>query len=899
MLDDKTFFRDSFHALTGHRPFPWQERLYETFKHGDIVRSASLPTATGKTSVMPIWVIALSWQAQQVPAHVSLPRRLIWVVNRRVVVDQATEEAAQLSERIIHPEQAAEEEHYVLRSLRDALARLSILGELGEAPLAVSTLRGELADNEEWKLDPSRPAIIIGTVDMVGSRLLFSGYGDGLWKRPQHAGLLGQDVLIVHDEAHLTPTFRALLEGIEGAQTRYGGGPKPFVAMQLSATLQTPDAGTFGLAADDLQDEALKPRLRAEKWLRLHALERGAALEDRLVALALAHQGQGVRVVVYVQSPQTAVRVAAKLRNATPDHVAVLTGTLRGYERDRLPEDPVFQRFLPGFEQTRAHETSYLVSTSAGEVGINLDADHMVGEFSTADHLIQQLGRVQRFGRGRGLIDLVGPSGDEAKRSPRTTPQAAHDPLSATRRYLAGLPSDDSGRCDVSPQTLRDHPPPPEAFSPLPKMAPLLPHWLDMWSLTSIRDRDWTERPAVELWLHGQQPDLPETYVVWRKEVRWLASDGVSPSDSEEAFEVYPIVTQERLRETTRRVQEALIKLAARDPKARAVLLHRDGSAWRGGLAAAAREPLAYATVVLPVEVGGLKAGLLDSTATDTVTDVADAGAIVLRTRYLVTRSDTVWTAMRLGRDEGEAPLQPQDSVTQAAVALAQLIGLRVLAVIPLRAEAEEDDELEEERWVVYLGSLRAAFGTRAISFVAPQPEPLEEHLARVGAMARHLSDKLELPPPLMESEERAGHEHDRGKHRPWWQRAIGNVTLERPLAKSGHAVFNHKLNGGYRHEFGSLLEIEGDGGLGDAPPSDLVLHLIAAHHGWGRPHFLGRAYDQRYGLTRNREAAHATIHRFARLQKRYGWWGLAYLEAVLKAADGLVSSGIGPGRMP
>jgi CRISPR-associated endonuclease/helicase Cas3 len=165
--------------------------------------------------------------------------------------------------------------------------------------------------------------------------------------------------------------------------------------------------------------------------------------------------------------------------------------------------------------------------------------------------------------------------------------------------------------------------------------------------------------------------------------------------------------------------------------------------------------------------------------------------------------------------------------------------------------------------------------------------------------MARHLSEKLELPAPLVESEEWAGHEHDRGKHRPWWQRAIGNAALERPLAKSGHAGFNHKLNGGYRHELGSLLEIEGDGGLGDALPRDLVLHLIAAHHGWGRPHFLGRAYDQRYGLTRNREAAHATIQRFARLQKRYGWWGLAYLEAVLKAADGLVSSGIGHGRMP
>jgi CRISPR-associated endonuclease/helicase Cas3 len=899
MPDDQSIFRASFHALTGHRPFPWQERLFEAFKRGDIPRSVALPTATGKTSLMPIWVIALGWQARQASAHVSLPRRLIWVVNRRGVVDQATEEAAQLTERITHPERAAAEEQPVLQSLRATLARLSILGELGESPLAVSTLRGELADNGEWKLDPSRPAIIIGTVDMIGSRLLFSGYGDGLWKRPHHAGLLGQDALIVHDEAHLTPAFGALLEGIQEAQTRYGSGPKPFAAIQLSATLQAPDVGAFGLAEDDLQDEALKPRLRAEKWLRLHALERGRALEDRLAALALAHQGQGVRVVVYVQSPQTAMRVAAKLRNAAPDHVAVLTGTLRGYERDRLLEDPVFQRFLPGLDQAGAQETSYLVSTSAGEVGINLDADHMVGEFPTADHLIQQLGRVQRFGRGRADIDLVMPASDGPTGSKRTTPQAQDDPLLATHRYLRSLPGDGTGRYDVSLQTLQDHPPPPEAFSPLPKMAPLLPHWLDMWSLTSIRERDWPERPPVERWLHGQQPDLPETYVVWREEARWLASEGVSRSDCEAAFEVSPILTQERLRETTRRVQDALIKMAARYPTTRTVLLRPDGSAWRGGLAAAAREPLAYTTVVLPVEVGGLKAGLLDSAAADTVIDVADAGAMMPQARYLVTQTDTVWTARRLGRDEGEAPLPPQDSIAQAAVALAHLRGLRVLAVIPLHAQAADDEEPEEELWLVYLGSPRAAFGTRAVSFVAPQRELLEEHLPRVGATAQHLSEQLELPTWLMESEKRAGHEHDRGKHRPWWQRAIGNFEVERPLAKSGHAGFNHKLNGGYRHELGSLLEVEADAELGDALQRDLVLHLIATHHGWGRPHFLARAYDQRYGLIRNREAAHATVQRFARLQKRFGWWGLAYLEAVLKAADGLVSSGIGQGRMP
>ena len=74
-----------------------------------------------------------------------------------------------------------------------------------EAILGISTLRGELADNEEWSKLPFRPGVIVGTVDIIGSRLMFSGYGDGAYDRPRHAGLLGNDTLIIFDECHLVP----------------------------------------------------------------------------------------------------------------------------------------------------------------------------------------------------------------------------------------------------------------------------------------------------------------------------------------------------------------------------------------------------------------------------------------------------------------------------------------------------------------------------------------------------------------------------------------------------------------------------------------------------------------------------------------------------------------------
>jgi CRISPR-associated endonuclease/helicase Cas3 len=161
----------------------------------------------------------LAWQAEH--GQVTLPRRLVWVVNRRVVVDQATDEAEGLVKHLTQSgdaDSAGPESQ--LAAFAQHLRSLSVLGSKSHPPVAISTLRGKRADNGDWKLDPSRPSIVIGTVDTIGSRLLFSGYGDGKYKRPLHAGLLGQDAWVVLDEAHLTPAFTALLQAIHTEQGR-------------------------------------------------------------------------------------------------------------------------------------------------------------------------------------------------------------------------------------------------------------------------------------------------------------------------------------------------------------------------------------------------------------------------------------------------------------------------------------------------------------------------------------------------------------------------------------------------------------------------------------------------------------------------------------------------------
>jgi CRISPR-associated endonuclease/helicase Cas3 len=144
---------------------------------GNLPDALDIPTGLGKTAIIPIWLLAIAAQSP-----LTLPRRLIYVVNRRTVVDQATDIAQRIREKL----PAIPQVHQALGALSADPA----------TPLAVSTLRGEYQDNKEWQTDPARPAIIIGTVDMIGSKLMFAGYQSSQRMRPFLAGLIGQDVLL-------------------------------------------------------------------------------------------------------------------------------------------------------------------------------------------------------------------------------------------------------------------------------------------------------------------------------------------------------------------------------------------------------------------------------------------------------------------------------------------------------------------------------------------------------------------------------------------------------------------------------------------------------------------------------------------------------------------------------
>jgi CRISPR-associated endonuclease/helicase Cas3 len=169
--------------------------------------------------------------------------------------------------------------------------------------------------------------------------------------------------------------------------------------------------------------------------------------------------------------------------------------------------------------------------------------------------------------------------------------------------------------------------------------------------------------------------------------------------------------------------------------------------------------------------------------------------------------------------------------------------------------------------------------------------QTLGDHTSRIVEHIRRIADALGLEGSLKDALMLGAECHDLGKDRPVWQRYACNLDSDRPLAKSPKYLSGRAL-GGYRHEFGSLLDIADDPRIKDHPElEDLILHLIAAHHGWGRPHFEPRSYDRPPATTAvNEESAIETMRRFGQLQQRFGRWGLAWLESLLRCADALAS---------
>ena len=198
-----TEFKDIFEKLTENTPFPWQDELGQSPHCTD--RTIRIPTGLGKTEgVLAAWSFH-----RLVRRDDSWPRRLVWCLPMRTLVEQTAAVARRISERI--PLAAPPEVH------------LAMGGE----------------DAGEWFLNPERPAIIIGTQDMLLSRALNRGFASPRARWPMEFGLLNHDALWIMDEVQLMDVGLATSAQLQAfRQGDQAKGLRPCHTWWMSATLQ-------------------------------------------------------------------------------------------------------------------------------------------------------------------------------------------------------------------------------------------------------------------------------------------------------------------------------------------------------------------------------------------------------------------------------------------------------------------------------------------------------------------------------------------------------------------------------------------------------------------------------------------------------------------------------------
>ncbi|CAN5905286.1 type I-U CRISPR-associated helicase/endonuclease Cas3 [soil metagenome] len=851
----------------GQHPFAWQVELLRRFIEGRDVEAVDVPTGLGKTTVMAIWLVAFA-------AGAKLPRRLVYVVDRRAVVDQATEIAEGLRRWVAGD------------------AEISRALGLEGRDLPISTLRGQHVDNREWLADPSAPAIILGTVDMIGSRLLFSGYGVSSKMRPYHAGLLGADTLLVLDEAHLSQPFERLLDQLAlgtdaNGRTLVDDGVVPrFRALSLSATGRVRDAErVVRLSETDLTPGGVvEKRLRATKSLSLRGEIADKELPDALAAEAWAISEQGTaqtRILVFCTSRDHAQKVHEALarRGAkldAPDPV-LFVGGRRAYERELAAKQLRALGFLAGSTERPPHAV-FVIATAAGEVGVDLDADHAVCDLVAWERMVQRLGRVNRRGDGSARIVVV------PTRSEDEPEQARRD---AVQKLLAVLPAKDS--IDVSLDALTTLKKRAEreaevgglfvaATTPAPLHPPLTRALVESWSMTSLDEH--TGRPEVAPWIRGwpDEDEKPQTTLVWRRHLP-VRGDGklFGKRDLSLFRDSAEPHLAERLETETWRVMKWLETRTASLPQHApegggdmllrhhvvAVILDREAAnvVLRGELfPRESRDKdklarsLAGATVLLDSRIGGLAEGLLAAHSDEHVVDVSEVDVPrVVPFRVLRVDDDASTTDTRFRTE--------------------------------LRVNLVDDDA--SPSWLVVESLVSAVAESEDGRSGAMHAQLLDAHQAWTEEEMQSIGQRLQLSDPLLEALCAAARLHDEGKKARRWQQAFHTPNGGNPpYAKSATKRPNIAYLEGYRHELGSLPYAEAHARVMALSPEfrDLCLHVIAAHHGYARPLIRTTGADEPPSRLAHR--AREIVSRFARLEDRWGPWGLAWCESLLRAAD-------------
>jgi len=745
--DAETFFQDWFLRLRGFTPYPWQTALLLAVLTGTPPSLLYIPTGGGKTDIITVWLLAILWQIEQTGAT-TIPRRLYFAVDRRVVVDQTEP----LGETLLEKVRNEPELFRILQSQTPS-----------EKPLVISVLRGQrVTEQEPLIADPSCFAIVLCTPDMVLSRLLFSAYGCSPRVASREAGLVGHDAWIVLDEAHLSDAGRKTLEFVREHNL---GGVKNFWATCMTATPRHGlTANALTLTEEDLR--LMAEKLRAQKAIKVVPMEEKNIVKD--VRDTVEQVGEWRRMIIYVESPKRAAELCEALEGEYG--VTLLTGTMRGLEKSKLNLSPFKQGATCGTQ-------SVLVCTSAGEVGLDVSCDILITEFTYLERLLQRLGRLNRWGECSTaygyVLKVAKKKSEDEKESEKSRA------FTATFNYLESLPTRE-GWTDVSGYALYHHPAPEAAFSRPPKSLTLNEAILAQLANTSSIEHGI----PVNEYIRGKDSAYQVNLVVRKKQ----ELDALVKMDDEELqnyVAAVPVMTEELFKESANRgflpvlggllgERKTLFVSVTGVPEIVDACQLADYWKLREG-AMYLPDDLACINERGVFEVGGTGTGDVFAKAQEERRKLVDDAPEYIR--YAV--DDFGYACL----DDAERS-QEKKSRKEFLKAIDAGSGRKAKIVFDAGGLL----------YVKVVKKLRAVTMT------------LQDHSKRAQTVAEQIVSALKLSPVISVAIIAAALHHDDGKAHPLWQTALKGTAAGEPLAKLPY--FNKpKLLDGMRHELVAALD--------------------------------------------------------------------------------------------
>ena len=942
---DAAGFDAYFRAVHDVEPYPWQSRLTRQVltneRWPDVI---DLPTGTGKTAVLDTAIYTLAVRPD------LFPRRIVFVIDRRIVVDQVYERAARIRDRV--------------RDARDGVAadlreRLSEVTDADE-PLGIAALRGGIPIDGEWARRPEQPWVMVSTVDQFGSRLLFRGYGVSRRMRPVHAGLAGNDCLVILDEVHLSRPFADTLSDVSSTgdvplirAVNRELLPRRFQIVEMSATPANKKGQRFKLEqADTDASPRLKQIAEAPKRAKLVEIRGTRPAHEsvpkkvlELIRKELRDDEMSVGVIV------NRVRTARKTHEVLHDAgfaAHLVTGRMRPIDRKQVLDD--ISRCVDPDRSSAPEERTIVVATQAIEVGADFSFDALISEAAPVDSLRQRIGRLDRRGTlasrrsGAARCWVLGVS---SALNPKRPDPVYGDAARITWEELHKLAEDDE--IDVGPSAKTLDSPANAARAPQADAPLLLPTHIDAWAQT---DPEPVVQPSIAEFLHGQKRrHEPDVSVVWRMDRSDQALTLVPPRPAE--FLAVPISALRNwisgAGETP--VADTDTALIAEEPKgakqdhesadqrlSRVNRWTRSGDSQTEQLERVEEIDPGDVIVVHP-DLGGLRHGswdpgdspkqepdgAVDAQGYSPVKDIGDEAQHAYGTRATLRLDPRLFTEPQippppLPSDERDTSMTRNEIVGQwlaetdalppgvipdwMAKVVGHFAGSRRFDIKLVQAEEGSEYYILVERSV----DAASLDGFDDAPSLTGTEVTLRDHLLGVGAKAAEYGRRLGLSEALVEDLRLAGELHDLGKVDSRFQSQLHGhdpvrlAQSEEPLAKSLRgARTRHGAWPPVRHEISSVALVKSNPSvLERAHDRDLVLHLVGTHHGCGRPLPLIKTDDEPQVLEAAHDGLSMTVSsdlvemslalemadRFWRLHERYGHHGVAWLEAILRLAD-------------